>query len=104
MKNIEERQVEWWKELENTWKLWKKDKLNSEMISKTRKKSKLKSEKIGKYRGNVSWIVKIGKIWKKPKLNSEKIWKIQKKIVKRIGKYRRKVSWIVKWYGKYWRK
>ena len=38
------------------WKIWKKDKLNSE---------------------------KIWKLWKKSKLNSEKIWKIQKKIVKR---------------------
>ena len=38
------------------WKIWKKDKLNSE---------------------------KIWKLWKKSKLNSEKILKIQKKIVKR---------------------
>jgi hypothetical protein len=43
--------------------IWKKGKLNGEMI----------------------W-----KIWKESKLNSDKIWKIQKKIVKRFGKYRRK--------------
>ena len=45
------------------WKIWKKDKSNSD---------------------------KIWTIWKKPKLNSEKIWKIQKKIVKRYGKYEKK--------------
>jgi hypothetical protein len=45
------------------WKIWKKDKLNSEMI----------------------W-----KIWKISKSNSEKMWKTQKKIVKRYGKYGRK--------------
>ena len=44
-------------------KIWKKDKLNSEM----------------------AW-----KIWKISKSNSEKIWNIQKKIVKREGKYGRK--------------
>jgi hypothetical protein len=47
------------------WKIWKKDKSNSE---------------------------KILTLWKKSKLNSEKKWKIQKKIVKWYGKYRRKVS------------
>jgi hypothetical protein len=45
-----------WKECDKIWKVWKKNKLNSE---------------------------KIWKIWKKSKLNSEMIWKIQKKIVKR---------------------
>ena len=56
MDNMEERQVELWKDMENTeesqvWigKIWKKDKLNSDMI----------------------WT-----IWKKGKLNCEKIWKI----------------------------
>ena len=44
------------------WKIWKKNKLNSE---------------------------KIWKLWKKSQLNSEKIWKIQEKIGKRQGKYRR---------------
>jgi hypothetical protein len=47
------------------WKIWKKDKLNSEII----------------------W-----KIWKKGKSNSENIWKIQKKTMKRYEKYRRKVG------------
>jgi hypothetical protein len=47
------------------WKIWKKDQLNSEMISK---------------------------IWKKSKLNSEMIWKIWKKIVKRYEKYGRNPS------------
>jgi hypothetical protein len=51
------------------WKIWKKDKLNSEII----------------------W-----KIWKKGKSNSENIWKIQKKTMKRYEKYRRKVGLIVK--------
>ena len=46
-----------------TWKIWKKDKLNCEMI----------------------W-----KIWKISKSNSEKIWKIEKKIAKRQGKHGRK--------------
>jgi hypothetical protein len=49
----------------DNWKIWKKDKLNSEMILK---------------------------IWKISKSNSEKIWKIQKKIVKRYEKYGRKVG------------
>ena len=40
------------------WKLWKKDKLNSETICK---------------------------LWKKGKLNSEKIWKIQKKMMERLN-------------------
>ena len=44
------------------WKIWKKNKLNSEMI---------------------------GKIWKKSQLNGEMIWKIQKKLVKGQGKYGR---------------
>jgi hypothetical protein len=71
-------------------------------------------KRYGKYRRNVSWIVKmIGKICKKSKLNSEKIWKIQKKIVKwygkygwnvKYGKYGRKVSWIDKRFGKYRKK
>jgi hypothetical protein len=47
-------------------KIWKKGKLNCEMI----------------------W-----KIWKKGKSNSEKIWKIQQKIVKRYEKYGKKV-WV----------
>jgi hypothetical protein len=47
---------------ENRENIWKKDKLNSEMI----------------------W-----KIWKKSKMNSEMIWKIWKKIVKRYEKYGR---------------
>jgi hypothetical protein len=47
-------------------KIWKKRRLNSEMIWKIWKKSKLKCEMI--------W-----KIWKKSKLNSEKIGKIWKK-------------------------
>ena len=47
------------------WKIWKKDKSNSE---------------------------KIWGIQKKGKLNSEMIWTIQKKIVNKQGKYRRKVS------------
>jgi hypothetical protein len=46
-------------------KIWKKSRLNSEMIWKIRKKSKL---------------------------NSEMIWKIQKNIVKRNEKYGRKVG------------
>ena len=50
---------------ENCEKIWKKSRLNSEMI----------------------W-----KIWKKSKLNSEMIWKIQKQIVKRYEKYGRKVG------------
>jgi hypothetical protein len=54
-------------------KIWKKDKLSSEMIWKIQKK-----------------IVKI--IWKKSKLNSENILKIENKVVQRIGKYRRKLS------------
>jgi hypothetical protein len=45
--------------------MWKKSRLNSEMI----------------------W-----KIWKKSKLNNETISKIQKTIVKRYEKYGRKVS------------
>jgi hypothetical protein len=48
----------------NNEKIWRKGKLNSEMI----------------------W-----KVWKKSKLNGEKIWKIQKKIVKKYGKYSRKL-------------
>ena len=47
------------------WKIWKKSRVNSEII----------------------W-----KIWKKSKFNSDKIWKIQKKIVKRYEKYGRKVE------------
>jgi hypothetical protein len=47
------------------WKIWKKGKMNSEII----------------------W-----KIWKKDKLNSDKTWKIRKKIVKRYGKYGRNPS------------
>jgi hypothetical protein len=47
------------------WKLWKKDKSNSD---------------------------KLFTIWKKGKLNSEMIWKIWKKIVKRYEKYGRKAS------------
>ena len=46
------------------WKIWKKDKSNSEM----------------------NW-----KIWKKSKLISEMIWKISKKIVKRYEKYGRNI-------------
>ena len=46
------------------WKIWKKDKLNSEM----------------------TW-----KIWKKDKSSSDKIWTIWKKIVKRYEKYGRKL-------------
>ena len=44
-------------------KIWKKDKLNSEMNLKIFEETKLNSEKIGK-------------LWKKSKLNSENIWKI----------------------------
>ena len=47
------------------WKIWKKNKLNSENIRK---------------------------MWKKSRLNCETIWKIWKKIVKRYEKYGRKVS------------
>jgi hypothetical protein len=63
---MEETQVEWGTDMENTkenrektWKLCSKDKLNSEKIWKSR----LNCETI--------W-----KIWRKGKLNSEKIWKI----------------------------
>jgi hypothetical protein len=45
------------------WKIWKKSKLNSEMLCK---------------------------LGKKDKLNCEMIWKTEKKIVKRYGKYERK--------------
>ena len=47
------------------WKIWRKDKLNSEMIRK---------------------------IWKKSKLNNENIWKLWKKIVKSYGNYERKIN------------
>ena len=47
------------------WKIWKKNRLNSEMIWNIRKKNML---------------------------NSEIIWNIQKKIVKRYRKYGTKVS------------
>ena len=59
------------------WKIWKKNKLNSEKIWKIQKKSKLNSEKILK-------------IWKKDKLNGEMIWKKVSRIVKRQGQYGRK--------------
>ena len=62
MKNMEEREVKLWKDMD----IWKKDKLNSEKIWKIWKKSKLNGEKI--------W-----KIEKKSKLNGEKIWKLWKK-------------------------
>ena len=73
MEIMEERQVDKWKDLENTeenceriWKRWKKPKLNS------------------------------GKILEYTEENCEMIWKIWKKakasrIVKRFGKYRRKL-------------
>jgi hypothetical protein len=48
---------------EKIWKIWKKGRLNSEMIRKIQKKSKLYREKI--------W-----KLWKKGRLNSEMIGKI----------------------------
>ena len=95
---MEEKEVEYWKDMENTeenwekiiWKRWKKSKLNNEMIWKMGKKSTCKLNS-----------VKIWKICKKGKLNNEKIWKIQKKIVKRYGNYERKIIWIVKRFGKY---
>jgi hypothetical protein len=52
-----------------TWKIWKKSKLNREMM----------------------W-----KIWKKEKSISEKIWKKQKQIVKRYEKYGGKVFFFYK--------
>ena len=48
------------------WKLWMKNKSNSDTIWIKQKKSKLNSEKIEK-------------IWKKHKLNSGMIWKILEK-------------------------
>jgi hypothetical protein len=54
------------KNIEKTWKLWKKDKLKCEKNN-------------GKYRRNQSWI--IWNIWKKCQLKCEKIWKIWKKPV-----------------------
>ena len=54
--------------------MWKKSRMNIEMIWKIWKKGKLKCEMI----------------WKIS--NSEQIWKIQKKIVKRYEEYGRKVG------------
>ena len=48
---MEERQVEMWNDME----IWKKDKLNSEMICKIQKKI---VKWYGKYGRKVSWIVK----------------------------------------------
>ena len=84
MKNIEEREVEYWKDLE-----YREE--NCEKIGKVQKKSKLKCDMIwkiwktivkwyGKYRRKASWIVK------------------------RYENYGRKVNWIVKRFGKYRRK
>ena len=78
----EERQVEYWKDLENTEEIVKR---------------------YEKYGRKVGWRVKwYGKYERKViKSNSDKIWTTWKKSVKRYGKYGRKISWIVKWFGKY---
>ena len=76
---MEERQVEMWNDME----IWKKDKLNSEMIWKIQKKI---VKWYGKYGWNVQWYEQYG---------AKVSW-----IVKRYGKCRRKVGWIVKWYEK----
>ena len=77
-------------------------------------------KRYGKYGRNPTWILKSYGLWKKSKLNSEKLWKYRGKvswkvkiygnyggkvswIVKRYGNYGRKASWIVKWYWKYGR-
>jgi hypothetical protein len=84
------------------WKIWKKSRLNSEMIWKIWKKGKLNGEMIWKlWKKIVKWYGNYGRkvIWKVKRF--KKIWK---KIVKRFGKYRRKASWIVKRYENYGRK
>ena len=84
MKNIEEREVEYWKDLENREE-------NCEKIGKVQKKSKLKREMI--------W-----KIWKKIVKWYGKYRRKARWIVKRYENYGRKVNWIVKRFGKYRRK
>ena len=75
------------------WKIWKKDKSNSETISQMQKKCRLKCEMIWKiWKKDKSDSEKIWGIQTKGKLNSEMIWTMQRKIVKKQGKYRRKVS------------
>ena len=86
---MEERYVEYWKDMKNM-----------------EEKSWI-VKRYGKYGRKLSWIVKrFGKyrrkLWndrenmEESRLNSEKIWKIQKKIVKRYEKYGRKESWKLK--------
>ena len=68
--------------MKKIWKLWKKGKLNIEMIGKIRKKCKLNHENI--------W-----KTWKKSRLNCEIILKIRKKRKsnrKKIGKIQKILS------------
>jgi hypothetical protein len=81
---MEENQVEWWKDLENTEE-------NCEMIGKIWKKIVIRHERYGR---KASWNVKwYGKYWRKIS------W-----IVKWLGKYGRKASRIVIRYGQYRRK
>jgi hypothetical protein len=72
-------------------KIWKRDKLKSEKISKMQKKSRWNCEMIwniwkkgiwkkGKLKCEMIW-----KVWKKDKSNNDKIWTIRKK-----GKMNRK--------------
>jgi hypothetical protein len=58
------------------WKIWKTNKLNSEILKIWKKRV----IRYGQYGRKASWNVK---------------W---------YGKYGRKISWIVKWFGQYGRK
>jgi hypothetical protein len=101
MEIMEEKQVEYWKDLENTEE-------NCEMIQKYGRKVSWTVKRYGKCRGLEGWIVKrFGKYRRKPSWivirfgkYRRKLWKDREKIVKWFGKYGRKKSWIVKWFGK----